>query len=149
MSGMIRAVAAALALTTAVAQADIEMYEDYELGEGVASITTVKVDANMFEVYLEGLMQTWVAANNVAKELGHIASYGIYASELPQSGDFNMMLVVRYASDADLAPSKERYEAFMKAWGEANRDNNQKISAEYPKVRKITGEYRMREIVIK
>lgn len=135
-------------LAAAAAVAELEPYEDFDLGETVYTMTTVKVDANMDGVYLEGLKQTWVAANEVAKELGHIVDYRIFSSELSESGDFNLVLVIEHASLADLAPSKERYQAFMKAWGEANRDRNQEISETYPEVRTITGEYLMRELTI-
>ncbi|MEO1247160.1 MAG: hypothetical protein AAFX56_15860 [Pseudomonadota bacterium] len=43
----------------------------------------------------------------------------IYASGLPESGEFNLLPVVRFANDAALAPNEERYDEFMKAFGEA------------------------------
>lgn len=134
---------------SAAAVAELEPFVDFDIGEQVHSVTTVKVDANRGGDYLEGLKQTWVAANEVAKELGHIADYHIYQSELPQSGEFNMILVVVHDSLDQLAPSKERYDEFMKRWGEANRDRNEEISETYPEVRTITGEYWMREITLK
>lgn len=69
--------------------------------------------------------------------------------DLPGSGQFNLMLIVTYDSMADLQPSKERYEAFMKKWGEAHQQQNETISEKYPDLREITGEYLMREITIK
>ncbi len=130
------------------ALAELEPYEDFDLGETVYTMTTVKVDPNMEGVYLEGLKQTWVAANEVAKELGQIVDYRIFSSDLSESGEFNLVLVIEHASIADLAPSKARHDAFMGAWGEANRDRNQEISETYPEVRTITGEYLMREVTI-
>lgn len=113
------------------------------------SVTTVKVDANMIDVYLEGLKQTWVAANKVSKDLGHISDYSIYMSQLPESGDFNLMLVVVYESIEDFAPSKERFDEFMARWGEENEEQNREIAQTYPEVRSIAGEYLVREITIK
>ena len=70
-----------------VASADLEPWTDYEVSEGVSNVTTIKVHSNMIDKYLEGLRETWVPANKVAMELGHIKDYGIYVSELPNGGD--------------------------------------------------------------
>lgn len=51
-------------------------------------------------------------------ELGHIESWSIFRSGLPQSGDFNLLLIVKFVNTSDLAPNKERYDAFMKKFGE-------------------------------
>ena len=127
--------------------AQLEPYTDYNVSDAVSSVTTVKVDANMMDNYLEGLRDTWVASNEVALKLGQIESYAIYASDLPASGDFNLLLVVRFADTEDLAPNKARYDAFMKAWGDANQKQSRQISATvYPNIRKITGEYLLREL---
>lgn len=139
----------ALCCASHVAMAELTPWEDYDIGESVMSVTTVKVDANMMDVYLEGLKQTWVAANKVAKELGHISDYSIYSSQLPQSGDFNLMLVIVYDSIEGVAPSKERYDAFMERWGKETEERNREISAAYPDVRSIAGEYLVREITMK
>ncbi|MEM7219847.1 MAG: hypothetical protein AAF515_15875 [Pseudomonadota bacterium] len=133
----------------AQAAADLEVYKDYDLGTEIISMTTIKVDANMGDLYLEGLKETWVASNEVAKSLGHIENYRIFGSELPESGDFNLVLLVYFKNAADLEPSKRRYNAFMKKWGEKAQESAREISSEYPKVRTITGEYRLREIMLK
>jgi hypothetical protein len=136
-----------LALSATIALADLQPWEDYTVSDGVWSITTVKVDANMGDAYLEGLASTWVPGNEVAKELGHIEDYAIYRSDLPLSGDFNLLLVVKFANTDDLAPSKERYEAFMEKWGEENaKASTEKAQRDYPAMRTITGEYRFRQI---
>ncbi len=132
-----------------LAWADLEPWTDYEVSEGVSNVTTIKVDSNMIDKYLEGLKNTWVPANEVAMELGQIKSYGIFVSELPNGGDFNVILVVRFDSAADLQPDKEQYEAFMKAWGEENQEKSDKIVLTYPDIRTITGEYLFREVTMK
>ncbi len=110
----------------------------------------VKVDANMGDAYLEGIKQTWAASNEVAKELGQIEDYSIFRSDLPQSGYFNLLLVIKFANTADLAPNKERYETFIEAWGQANADASTEYAQKnYPGMRKITGDYMMREITLK
>ncbi len=99
--------------------ADLEPYKDYDISDAVWSVTTVKVDPNMDDAYLEGLKNTWASGNKVAMELGQIESWSIYRSDLPQSGEFNLLLIVKFANTSDLAPNKERYDAFMKEFGEA------------------------------
>ena len=133
--------------TSAVAQ--LEPWTDYTVSKELYSVTLVQVDPNMDDDYLEGLSQTWVASNRVAMELGQIKDFAIYRSELPQSGHANLFLVVEFADGSQLEPSKERYDAFMKAWGDANRDKSREITKNYPSMRKITGEYMLRKIEIK
>ena len=60
-----------------------------------------------------------------------------------------MLLVVIFSSSADLEPNKERYGTFMKKWSEADQKMSNEITAKYPEVRTLTGEYRMREIILK
>lgn len=132
-----------------VAKDRLEIYDDYDLGSEIMVITTVKVDANMEDVYLAGLSQSWVKAVKIQKELGSIKDWKIYRSDLPMSGDFNMVLVVTMANSADMEPNKARYEAFMKKWSESDQKMSNEVTAKYPEVRTLTGEYRMREIIMK
>ena len=132
-----------------VASADLEPWTDYEVSPGVSNVTTIKVDSNMIDKYLEGLRDTWVPANEVAMELGQIKDYGIYVSQLPNGGDFNVLLVVRFESSADMQPDKAEYDAFMKAWGKENQEKSDKIVVTYPDIRTITGEYLFREVTMK
>ena len=132
-----------------IASADLEPWTDYEVSEGVSNVTTIKVDSNMIDKYLEGLRDSWVPANKVAMELGQIKDYGIYVSQLPNGGDFNVLLVVRFESSGDMQPDKAEYEAFMKAWGKENQEKSDKIVVTYPDIRTITGEYLFREVTMK
>lgn len=132
-----------------VAKDRLEVYKDYDLGSQIFSITTVKIDPNMQDVYLAGLRESWVKAVKIQKELGFIKDWKIYASDLSVSGDFNMVLMVLFENAADMEPNKKRYDAFMKKWGENNQKKSEKISAKYPEVRTLNGEYRMREIIMK
>jgi len=142
-------IAVLLCFLSTSAMAQLEPWKDYEVSDELWNITLVKVAPNMGDDYLEGIRDTWVAANRVQKELGHIEDFFIYRSQLAESGDFNLLLVVRFANSDQLEPSKERYEQFMKAWGEANRDKTRNITKNYPAMREITGEYLMRRIEIK
>lgn len=132
-----------------VAKDRLEIYEDYDLGKEIMTVTTVKIDPNMGDVYLAGLQQSWVKAVKIQKELGYIKDWKIYGSDLSVSGDFNMLLMVTFDSAADLEPSKKKYAAFMKKWSEKDEKKSNEISAKYPEVRTLTGEYRLREIIMK
>lgn len=135
---------------SSVVVADLDPWTDYDVSDAVWSVTTIKVGSNMGDAYLEGIRDTWVKGNEVSKKLGQIEDYAIYRSDLPESGNFNLMLVVKFANDSDLAPNKARYDAFMAEWGKANADAaTQHAQKNYPGMRKITGEYRMREITLK
>ena len=138
-----------LLMVSSTALAQLEPWTDYDVSDAMWNITLVKVDPNMGDDYLEGLRDTWVAANKVAKELGQIEDFAIYRSQLPESGDVNLFLVVKYANSDQLDPNKEEYDKFMKAWGEANRDKTREITKNYPAMREITGEYMVRKIDIK
>ena len=87
-----------LSSVASAAVADFEPWTDYELSEGITNVTTVKVDSNMIDNYLEGLSQSWAPANEIAKELGHIEGYWIHVSQLPNSGDFKAIASDRSSS---------------------------------------------------
>lgn len=139
--------AALLLCFSTVSNAEFEPWKDYEPSDAVYSVTTIKVASNMGDVYLEGLANTWVTGNEVSKKLGQIEDYWIYRSDLPASGDFNLMLVVKFANTDDLAPNKEKYDAFMKEFTQKKSDETSEYAKkEYPGIRVITGDYQMREI---
>ena len=147
----LRYVLVGFALTgfASIASADLDAWTDYDIGSGVSNVTTVKVDSNMIDKYLEGLKATWAPANDVAVELGQIESYSIFVSDLANSGDFNVILVVRFNDAADMQPNQEDYDAFMQQWGEENEALTDEVVLTYPDIRNITGEYLMREITFK
>ena len=138
------ALAAALA---APASAQLREYEDYTLSDSVTIVSTVKVKENMIEDYLQGIRNTWVQSNEAAKRLSQMKGYRVLVSQLPNGGDFNVMLVTEFANTSDLAPNKARYEAFMKAWGTENEAASRTTTTTvYPNIRTITGEYMLREV---
>ena len=147
MRTMIVSLALSAMLGAGVAYADLEPWKDYTVSDAVWSITTIKVHSNMQDAYLEGLKKTWVESSEVAKKLGQIEEYHIYRSDLSESGSFNLMLVVKFKNNEQLAPSKARYEAFMKEWGsERQKSTTDTAQHAYPAMRDITGQYNMREI---
>jgi hypothetical protein len=140
----------AIAFASTAARADLEIYKDYTVSDAVWAVTTIKVKSNMGDAYLEGLKKTWVPGNEISKSLGQIEDYKIYASELAESGDFNILLVVKFKNDEMLAPNKARYEAFMAKYGESqSKAATETAQRDYPAMRTITGEYRLREIKLK
>lgn len=142
----ILAVGLAFALS-APASAQLKPYQDYTVSDSVLNVTTVKVKENMVEDYLQGIRNTWVSSNAVAKQLGQMQDYKVYVSDLPNSGEFNVVLIATFANTSDLAPNKARYDAFMKAWGTANEASTRSTTTTvYPNLRTITGEYLMREV---
>src|SRR5687767_15529517 len=102
------------------ASAQLKQYTDYTVSDSVSNVSTIKVKENMVEDYLQGIRNTWVSSNAVAKQLGQMKDYHVYVSDLPNSGEFNVMLVATFANTDDLAPNRARYDAFMRAWGTAN-----------------------------
>jgi hypothetical protein len=138
-----------LVLLANTAQAQLKPFTDYDISDAVWNITTVKVHPNMGNEYLEGLRDTWVAANRVAKELGQIEDFFIFQSEVGGSGDANLFLVIKYPNSDSLKPSKTEYDRFMEAWGNANQDKTREITKDYSSMRDITGEYLVRRIDVK
>ena len=143
---MLLAFGLAVALA-APASAQLKQYTDYTLSDSVSNVSTIKVKENMVEDYLQGIRNTWVASNAVAKQLGQMKDYHVYVSDLPNSGDFNVMLVATFANTSDLAPNRARYDAFMQAWGTQNEAATRTTTTTvYPNLREISGEYLMREV---
>lgn len=140
---------AALLLASPAAWSQLKPYHDYDMSAEITHVTTVKVNANRINDYLEGIRKTWAAAADTRKTLGHLKDYSIFVSELPNSGDFNVVLVEHFENAAQTEPSKERYDAFMKAWGEDTETKNREITKNYPSMREISGEYSMRRITFK
>jgi hypothetical protein len=132
------------------AWAQLQPWQDYEASDSVFIVTHVDLDPGAFGIYLEGLKSTWIAANEVAKELGQIKDYAIYANQFGSSDDFDLVLVIEMEGTDDIAPNRERYEKFLEAYGQANIDKgNETVLELYNKIRRIQGNYLLREITVK
>lgn len=137
-------------LFSSSASAQLQPWEDYETSDSVWVVTHVDLDPGAFGIYLEGLKSTWIAANEVAKKLGQIEDYAIYANQFGSSDDFDLVLVVKMKSTDDIAPNRKRYDEFLEAYGQANIDKgNETVLELYNKIRRIQGNYLMREITVK
>lgn len=135
---------------TTSAAAQLKVWEDYEVSDAVWSLTMVKLDPGTQDIYLEGLKSTWVAANEVAQSLGHIEYYAIHANQAVAPGAFDLLLVIKFPSTEMMGPSRERYNAFMEAWGSENQAaSNEKVLELYNNIREIQGEFMTRTITIK
>ena len=140
----------ALAILTTPASAQLQPWEDYEASDSVWIVTHVDLDPGTMGIYLEGLKSTWIAANEVAKELGQIKDYAIYSNQFGAADEFDLVLVVQMESTDDIAPNRERYEAFLEAYGKANIDQaNETVLELYNKIRRIKGNYLLRKIDVK
>ena len=134
----------------APASAQLQPWEDYEASDSVWVMTLVDLDPGSMGIYLEGLKTTWIAANEVAVQLGQIKSYNIYSNQFGSGDDFDLVLVVEMESTDDIAPNRERYDAFLEEWGQANIDkSNKKVLELYNKIRRIQGNYLLRKITVK
>ena len=150
MKRLIGLIFVGLFVGTAPMHAQLEPFTDYEISDTVWEVSTVRVASNAGDHYLEGLKATWVRGQEISKELGHIEDYAIYSSITPASGDFNLLLVTKYKSTADTAPSKAKFDAFMTKLGEEAAEAGSKRALEtYPELREITGNYIMHELTIK
>lgn len=139
-----------LAVFATPASAQLQPWQDYEASDSVWIVTHVDLDPGTFGIYLEGLKSTWIAANEVAKELGQIKDYAIYANQFGGADDFDLILVVEMESTDDIAPNRQRYEEFLEAYGQANIDEaNDTVLELYNKIRRIQGNYLLRKIDVK
>jgi hypothetical protein len=138
---------AAVALSLAApAAAQLTEWEDYTPQKEVVELTYVKVDEGQLNTYLEGLRQTWVRANEAAKSIGQISSYGIYTVPYG-SNEVNLVLRITFPSMASLDADKAEYDKFMAAWGAANQaSSNKTVTEVYNKIRQIKGTYILREL---
>lgn len=58
--------------------------------------------------------------------------------------------VAAFADNSFLAPNQVRYDEVMAEWGKENADAaTEQAHKDYPGMRTITGEYRLREITVK
>ena len=139
-----------LAMLAAPASAQLKVWEDYEASDSVWVMTHVDLDPGTLGIYLEGLKSTWIAANEIAKELGQIKDYAIYSNQYGAADEFDLVLMVQMESTDDIGPNRERYDEFLAKWGQANIDkSNETVRDLYNKIRRIKGTYLLRKIDVK
>lgn len=123
--------------------------EDYTWGDEIHQVTTVQVAPNRIDFYLAGIERSWVRANEIAMEMGLLHDYRIYVSELPNGGDFNMLLVAIYESAEQRARNQDPdmvLEFTARVQESLPEDESFEITEGYTQIREIVGEYMMRQI---
>ncbi len=139
----------AVLMFSTASSAEFEEWKDYVIKDEVVSMTTIKVDAGKGEDYLEGLAQTWAATNQIAKDIGQINDFSIYVSRLPESGDFNVVLIITMDSISNFVWTEKQANNFRKKWGERSRKESRETAKTYPELRTITGQYLLGEVELK
>ena len=130
---------------TAVAQ--LKYGTDFTTSDAVWSVTHIKVKSNMIPYYLEGIKQTWVTGNEVAKELGHLEDWAIYSSILGDSGEYNLTLVVEFKDLAQYDKGRKEFQEFEELWlKKISEEKREGIVKTYPEMREIVGEYLVRKL---
>jgi len=148
--GLVTVMTFGLAMFSAPASAQLQPWEDYEASDSVWLVTHVDLDPGTLGIYLEGLKSTWIAANEIAKELGQIKDYSIFSNQFGGADDFDLVLIIEMESTDDIAPNRKRYDEFLEAYGQANIDQgNEKVLELYNKIRRIQGNYLLRRIDVK
>ncbi len=141
-----------LLFVISLAYAQLEPYKDFTTSDEVTYVSTIKVNSNKMTRYLEGLSKTWVEAVKFQKEKGYITNWGLYISDLPNSGEFNLITTVTFANDAATRGSEEIFKAvqdYMAKNAASEEERNKIVQQDYPSMRTIVGGYRFRQVTFK
>ena len=141
-----------LIVSGSLAYGQLEPWKDFTTSDEVTFVSTIKVKANKMTRYLEGLQKTWVKAVEFQKEKGYITNWGLYISDLPASGDFNLITTITFANDAATRGSEEIYDAitaYMRENAAPQAERDQIVQEDYPSMRTIVGGYRFRQVTFK
>ncbi|NQW05138.1 MAG: hypothetical protein HQ485_14115 [Acidobacteria bacterium] len=129
------------------ASAQLKYGTDFTTSDAIWTVTHVKVDTNMVPDYLEGIRQTWTASNDLAKQMGQIEDYSVYTTELAGSGEYNVMLMVKFANMAQYEKGRKEFKEFEEAWSKKlSEEKRRTIVKTYPNMRTIVGQYMMRQV---
>lgn len=129
------------------ASAQLKYGTDFQSSDAVWTVTHIKVKPNMIPDYLEGIKQTWTASNDVAKQLGQIEDYAVYASELPNGGEYNLLLTVKFTNMAQYEKGRKEFKVFEEAWRKKlSEEKERTVVKTYPDMRTIVGEYMLRKV---
>ena len=130
--------------------AQLKFGTDFTTSDAVWSVTHIKVKSNMIPYYLEGIRQTWVTGNEVAKELGQLEDWAIYSSILGDSGEYNLTLVVEFKDLAQYDKGRKEFKEFEELWlQKISEEKREGIVKTYPEMREIVGEYLVRKLDFK
>lgn len=144
----VAATAAAMALS--VNALAFEVHTDYTPSKEVWNVTMVKVNPNRIDDYLEGLKQTWLSGCEIAKKQGTVLDCFVYLSETAANPDFNMLLVMKYASGAAFDPNAAQFKEFQAQMrAQLAEDKEDKLVEGYEDLRTFAGEQNFRRIDFK
>ena len=142
--------ASAVALSWAFNAQAFEVHTDYAPSKEVWNVTMVKVNPNRIDDYLEGLKQTWVPGCEISKKQGTVLDCFVYLSETAANSDFNMLLVMKFASGASLDPNAEQFKQFQAQMrAQLAEDKQDKLVEGYEELRTFAGEQNFRQIEFK
>jgi len=126
--------------------------EDYTVSPEIHSVTMIKVAPNRIDHYLAGIERSWVRAMEIGREMGLNKGHVIYVSELPSSGDFNVVLLVMFenAAQREKLNDPQVAAAFDRKVEETMSEQESfEVTEGYTQIRDIVGEYMMREVKLK
>ena len=116
-------------------------------------ISTIRIDANMEDKYLENLSKTWKASMEMAKEEGLIKSYKVLLGNAANSSDYNLLLMIENEKFGDYDPDPEKdakWDAIQeKMISELSKESFDETIAMYGDIREFLGVKVMREIELK
>jgi hypothetical protein len=142
--------AAVAALACSSAAQAFEIYTDYTPSKEVWNVTMVKVNPNRIDDYLAGLKQTWLSGCEISKKQGTVLDCFVYLSDTASNRDFNMMLVTKFPSAANLDPNAEQFKAFQAAMrAQLAQDKQDALVVGYEEMRTFFGEQFFRRIDFK
>ena len=112
----------------------------------MSQLTVIKVKTNYLNVYLDGLEKTWVASNQISKDMGKIVDYGVYVGN-----NSYVYLTVNYESYAAMDPSywsEDETEEFERRFREIISEDDQTTTAQsYEDIREIVRVEMVNQIV--
>jgi hypothetical protein len=150
---MIKKLAAVAAITAITACLPLfsqaEIYEDYTPGTEVTELVVVDVKSNYVDDYLVQIKNTWVAAMEVEKSMGHVIDYGVWVTNVSDSP--NVFLTATYKDMGAMQGNKERYDAVNAALKDMGMDEekNEKTAKGYEDMREIVDYKILRKITYK
>mgnify|MGYP001326104416 CR=1 FL=1 len=124
--------------------------ETWDASESVYAVSTIDLEPNIDAQYLNQLKRTWYNNMEVFKSEGLIEEFHIYKSINQYDGDFDLLLLVKYKNLAILDSNPKNNKIWKKAQDKARKvisqEEQQNITATFPKLRTILDQKFMREI---
>jgi hypothetical protein len=141
---MLPTIAAAFALTGAIAQAD-----DHAFTEGpVINVASIRTEYGKFDDYMKYLDTTWKAEQEAAKKAGYVVSYKVITVEPRGEDDPDIFLVITYKNWAALDGATAKGDAIAKQVEGSLATSNQGAT-DRGKIRRVLGSFTGQELELK